>query len=872
MNSKVNFSAFFVACCLLFLTGPSAHAEYRSVSPGSPITIGEFVYDDDYVATTTPCNITISDPASSIVVNNASMTADSTGWHYYIYSVPSNAAEGSWPTSMSCGNAGVDLVRMDKTFLVDGTYRNSTSSIATSIWSAASRTLTSFGTLLSDINNNTDARVAEATSTILTAVNNVNSTVLDASSSISSQIQTTNVAVAAVDTKVLSASSSLSSQILSVSSLISALNNISAFDVWNSGTRTLTSFGTLATDIISNTDLRIGQATSTILASISGVDNNILSASSSLATQIQTANSNILSASSTIGTRLTSIVGLITALNNISAADVWGYTTRTLTSFGTLATDINSNTDTRIAQATSTILASISDLDGKVLGASSSLSAQIQIVNTAVNNVNSNVLSASSSLSTQILANSALIQSLNNISAADVWAYSSRSLTDYATSTVSDAVWNRASSQLTSVGSIGKLLADNIDAQISSVSGGGGLTAADVWAYTNRTLSDYSTSSIAAAVWTNSTRELTNYGNNLSAADVWNTLTSTLTTANSIGRLLRDNVDTTITSRAATSSVSGWSTTLTSSASVQVNSTYRTKLTVKNAQGFTATPYSAPTITLYDAARNIVASAIPMTSISTGVYEYTYSVPTNAAQGVWESVVVTQVESGQTVNNNDYWLVAGSPAQVIINNVTTIASTTNNVVGNLTITNEGLAGYEYQYEWCVVTSESNVCGGGDDTYRGTGAKFINPGEDWNTNLTATVPANGNYYFKTIVYFGTERSGSSRTFTMSVYPTNNNNNNGGNTGGGNSGGGNSGGNVTLPQIPADNGTKVCNGADLNLDNKVNLTDFSIMMAFWKTKAPFKNACVDINLDSKVDTKDFSILMGQWGTKGTPFIKK
>jgi hypothetical protein len=145
MNSKANFLSFFLVSCFLFLITPSAHAEYRTVPPGSPITLGEFVYDDDYVATTTPCNITISDTSASIVVNNALMNADSTGWHHYTYSVPFNAAEGSWPASMSCGTAGVDLVRMDKTFLVDGTYLNSTTTIASSVWSAASRTLTSFG-------------------------------------------------------------------------------------------------------------------------------------------------------------------------------------------------------------------------------------------------------------------------------------------------------------------------------------------------------------------------------------------------------------------------------------------------------------------------------------------------------------------------------------------------------------------------------------------------------------------------------------------------------------------------------------------------------------------------------------------------------
>lgn len=205
-------------------------------------------------------------------------------------------------------------------------------------------------------------------------------------------------------------------------------------------------------------------------------------------------------------------------------------------------------------------------------------------------------------------------------------------------------------------------------------------------------------------------------------------------------------------------------------------------------------------------------------------------------------MVETEVENGKTITRNDYWMVSGSPAQVIINSVT---GDVPNAVANLTITNEGLAGYEYQYEWCVVSQVDNACGGGDDVYRGTGAKFINPGEDWNTNLTATVPTAGSYYFKVIVYFGTESSGSSRTFTISeeedVSPI----------------GGGGGGGSTTRKVTSSSKT-----ADLNLDAKVNSIDFSILLSFWKTNPPFKNPRVDINKDGKVNSTDFSIMLAQW----------
>ncbi len=57
---------------------------------------------------------------------------------------------------------------------------------------------------------------------------------------------------------------------------------------------------------------------------------------------------------------------------------------------------------------------------------------------------------------------------------------------------------------------------------------------------------------------------------------------------------------------------------------------------------------------------------------------------------------------------------------------------------------------------------------------------------------------------------------------------------------------------------------CDGkqtADINCDGDVNLTDFSIMLYFWKTDNP-ANARADINGDGTVSIVDFSIMLYQW----------
>ncbi|MCX6702979.1 MAG: hypothetical protein NTW60_03890, partial [Candidatus Wolfebacteria bacterium] len=141
-------------------------------------------------------------------------------------------------------------------------------------------------------------------------------------------------------------------------------------------------------------------------------------------------------------------------------------------------------------------------------------------------------------------ASQASLDALNDISAADVWSYANRSITD------PNVIWDYALTQIGTSGSIGKLLKDNIDATISS-RGTSNLTAADVWNSVTRTLTsnanfnDPDSATIAAAVWSEATRELTNYGNNITAQDVWNILSSNLTTSGTIGNQLAANVDAT---------------------------------------------------------------------------------------------------------------------------------------------------------------------------------------------------------------------------------------------------------------------------------------------------------------------------------------
>jgi len=953
---KISTQLFFLVALLIFFvcTTSSASAAYERVAPGATITIGEFVYDDDYVATTTPCTVSIYDTTGTLMVNAAATTNGANGWHYYNYAVGGSETPGSWPAFISCGSVpGGDLIKQDKTFVVGNVIESSstiatavwnqptrtltdyaTSSIASaaasSVWSSGARTLTSFGNLVADVwgygsRSLTDfgTLVTDTTSSVWSATTRT----LTGAGLTSGSLATQSDIASATSSVITEVNNNTNSVVLSASTTlgarIAALNNITADDVWAAGTRTLTgaslSSGYLATlsdvsavktktDTIDWTDVdsivttagTIQAKTDTInwanvsdiktktdniaWADVTGIktktDTIVWGNISTLLSEVGTGNiSAIKTKTDTID--WTDVDGIVTATgaiqlktdtidwSNVTAiktktdtilwTDVTGIKTKTDTINWTNVSDIKTKTDTinwsDITGLPASVATAVWNAGTRTLTGFETLVADIW--SSPTRRLSDATLS-SGTLATTVEINTA-VSALNNISAADVWAAGTRTLTDNATSSIAqasaNAVWNLASSQLTNTGTVGKLLVDNLDAQVSSLTASSSITAADVWNYSLRSLTDYATSSVAqaasAAVWTNATRSLTNYGNDITAQNVWDVLASSLTSVNSIGKILADNVNATVGSRASeTGQLAGFRVTMSDYSSVQAGSTYRARIQVLNGQSVPVDAASTPLVTLYDASRNVVASAVPMTDVGVGLYEYTYSVSSSASQGVWEALVSTEVESGKTITTNDYWIVAGSPAQVIINSVDVTGAP--NISANLTITNEGLAGYEYQYEWCVVSGQTNACGGGDDVYNGTGAKYINPGEDFNTNLTATVPNAGSYYFKVIVYFGTESSGSSRSFTIAS----------GGGGGGGGGGGSSSPKATL-----------CKGADFNGDNKVNSIDFSILLAFWKTASPFTNKCVDTNKDSKVDSIDFSILLSQWGTSGTNInIKK
>ena len=333
--------------------------------------------------------------------------------------------------------------------------------------------------------------------------------------------------------------------------------------------------------------------------------------------------------------------------------------------------------------------------------------------------------------------------------------------------------------------------------------------------------------SVATSVWDNPIRTLTDFGSLVT--DIWDATTRTLSDFGSLVTDIWDNVTRSLTTREIAPGENiareetlekRWTTRFSGDGEVFVGKAYRAKLWVLDYNTELADAVSNPAVTIYDANRaNPAGVPATMTKIATGTYELIWTVPTGSAAGRWETVVTINVGGAAPIQDGSYWEVeTDSPAEVKINAITD--NTIPSITANVTIKNEGGSWYEYKYAYCVVDDQSNQCGGGDDIYYKKGSKKLNAGQSWTTNLNATVPDPGTYFFKLIVYWGTERSSAVEQFNA--------------------------------------GTVACLG-DYNLDGWVDLTDFSIMLFYWNQYNPAH----DLSGDGWVNLTDFSILLFHWG---------
>lgn len=137
-------------------------------------------------------------------------------------------------------------------------------------------------------------------------------------------------------------------------------------------------------------------------------------------------------------------------------------------------------------------------------------------------------------------------------------------LTSGERTTLAASIWNALTSGMSTVGSIGKKLADWVlGADGKAVLSSDPHTGAVIPLVTTTTTATNVTNDVgitqagADKVWGSATRTLTSLGASL-VQEIWDRATSALTTAGSIGKLLVDNINATISSRSSHSAADVW--------------------------------------------------------------------------------------------------------------------------------------------------------------------------------------------------------------------------------------------------------------------------------------------------------------------------
>jgi hypothetical protein len=115
----------------------------------------------------------------------------------------------------------------------------------------------------------------------------------------------------------------------------------------------------------------------------------------------------------------------------------------------------------------------------------------------------------------------------------------------------------------------------------------------------------------------------------------------------------------------------------------------------------------------------------------------------NYKQVVWLVVLGMCLGSAQALSflQNSASVVA-NPADMII---TRMSDTS--IVAEVNITNMGTTPSDFNYEYCIVSSFSNACGGGDDLDYQTGTRMIANKTTWSPSLGLELYTSGTYYFK-----------------------------------------------------------------------------------------------------------------------------
>jgi len=153
-----------------------------------------------------------------------------------------------------------------------------------------------------------------------------------------------------------------------------------------------------------------------------------------------------------------------------------------------------------------------------------------------------------------------------------------------------------------------------------------------------------------------------------------------------------------------------------------------------------------------------------MDANKTGKYTYSYTTSDAQTDGMWITTVNGSV-NGIEFSRIDYWELESNPAEITIQ----VTDTTQPTIGcTIYIANEGSSSQEYQYRWWVTNVVTGQYADGTAIDSGSAAKNIAAGQNWSVSKTMTIGSDylgDTLYCKAEVFYGTEKSGASKSFIV-----------------------------------------------------------------------------------------------------------
>ena len=159
LKTFIKFFLCSLICIMPVFFASNVFASYNQFTAGSSITISEFVYNDDSTPYTSDCTLTVYSPNGTPYTSSpfdglgsAIMNTDiATGRHYIVFT-PSSTV-GVWPANISCGTGGVDLSKLDESFMIvaEPSSGPSANDIATAVWGFTGRSLDNISNIVSGV-------------------------------------------------------------------------------------------------------------------------------------------------------------------------------------------------------------------------------------------------------------------------------------------------------------------------------------------------------------------------------------------------------------------------------------------------------------------------------------------------------------------------------------------------------------------------------------------------------------------------------------------------------------------------------------------------------------------------------------------------